>query len=277
MEYPIKEVLVSHTHKAEGEGDAIPVNYLLPPGASAQTRVPLMLIITGLDGHRTELAVWQRGWLDKGVATVVVEIPGTGDSPALPSDPTSPDRQWSSVLDWIDRQPEIDSKKIVAWGFSTGGYYALRIAHTHADRLLGVVSHGGGCHHMFDRVWLERMNSLEFPFDAADALAFKWGYPDLESFIQEAGKFSLLNDKTLEKKCSDVLLVNGKEDEIFPIEDLYLALEHGGPKVSRVVLDRKHMGEPEAFFVILEWIHKLLSLDGDVGAQMRKIPSKMKY
>ncbi|KAK0716347.1 Alpha/Beta hydrolase protein [Lasiosphaeris hirsuta] len=278
MEQPIREVLIPHTHALDSEGTVIPVNYLLPPGASAQNPHPLVLIFCGLDGLRTDLAVWQRGWLEKHVATVVVEIPGTGDSPARAADPTSPDRQWSSMLDWLDSQPEIDSTKIIVLGLSTGGYYALRIAHTHSGRLLGSVSQGGGCHHMFDRAWLERVNELEFVFDEADSLAWKWGYSDLELFMREAGKFSLVNDGTLDKKTNvQILLVNGKEDEIFPIEDLYVAIEHGSPKLSRVITDRKHMGEPEASFVILEWIHNLLGLDGDIAAQIHLIPSKMKY
>ncbi|KAK0648424.1 yellowish-green 1-like protein [Cercophora newfieldiana] len=274
MEFPIREVLVGHRYKKEGEGDVIPVNLLVPEG---EGKKPVVLIFTGLDGHRTELAVWQRGWLEKGVATVVVEIPGTGDSPADAKDPESPDRQWSSVLDWIAEQDQLDERRVVVWGFSTGGYYSLRAGHTHADRLLGVVSQGGGCHHMFDREWLSKVNVLEFPFDLANALAFKWGYASLDEFIQEAGKFSLVNDGTLEKKSCAVLLVNGKEDEIFPIEDLYVALEHGGPKLARAVAGKKHMGEPEAFFIILEWIHGLLGLDGDFMSQMRGLPSKMKY
>src|ERR1700761_1164052 len=148
MEHPIVEVKIPHKHGIQGEGDAVPVNFLLPPNASAQSPAPCVLIITGLDGYRTELAVWQQGWLQKGVATVIAEIPGTGDSPALRQDPTSPDRQWSSVLDWIDTQKAVDSKKVIVWGFSTGGYYALRIAHTHKDRLFASISLGGGAHHV---------------------------------------------------------------------------------------------------------------------------------
>ncbi|POS74356.1 conidial pigment biosynthesis protein Ayg1 [Diaporthe helianthi] len=278
MEYPIREVKIPHRNRTECEGHDIPVNFLVPPGASAVSPAPVVMIFTGLDGYRTELAVWQRGWLEKGVATVVVEIPGTGDSPADEGDPTSPDRQWSSVLDWVGEQAELDDGKVVVWGFSTGGYYALRVAHTHADRLLGSVSLGGGAHHMFDREWLEHANKLEYPFDLSNTLAYKFGHTDLESFIQEAHKFSLVNDGTLEKPCCrNVLVVNGQNDEIFPIEDLHVALRHGSPKAARVVEGRKHMGEPESFFVILRWIHDLLGLDGDVAAQVRLLPSRTKY
>ncbi|KAK0610711.1 yellowish-green 1-like protein [Bombardia bombarda] len=277
MEHPIKQVLVPHRHGLLSEGATIPVNFLLPPSASPSTPCPLVLIFTGLDGYRTELAVWQRGWLDKGVGTIVVEIPGTGDSPAAASDPLSPDREWSSLLDWIDAQEAIDSKRIIVWGFSTGGYYALRVAHTHANRLMGSVSLGGGAHFMFDRAWLEHVNRLEYPFDLADTLAYKFGYSDLESFIKEADKFSLLRDGTLEKDCCKVLLVNGNDDEIFPIDDMFVALEHGRPKEARMVKGKKHMGEPDSFFIILRWIHGLLGLDGDWMAQVRGLPSKTKY
>ena len=267
MQHGIEEVLVPHKHKIEGEGDVVPINLLLPPGASASNPCPLVWIITGLDGYRTELAVWQQGWLSKGVGTIIAEIPGTGDAPAARSDPTGPDRQWSSVLDWLDTREAIDSKKRVVWGFSTGGYYALRLAHTHHDRLLACVSLGGGAHHMFDREWLEHVDKLEYPFDLAHTLTYKFGYGnDLEAFIKEAPKFSLLNDGTLQKPCCKVLLVNGNDDEIFPIDDMFVALENG-----------MHMGEPDSFFIILKWIYKLLNIQGDIMDQMKMLPSKTKY
>lgn len=277
MEHPIKEVKIPHTHKIQGEGDIVPVNLLVPPSASPENPCPVVLIVTGLDGYRTELAVWQQGWLSKGVGTVIAEIPGTGDSPALRSDPTSPDRQWSSVLDWIATQKQLDNKKVIVWGFSTGGYYSLRMAHTHHDRLFACISLGGGAHHMFDREWLENISKLEYPFDLAEILAFKFGYPDLQSFIKESSKFSLLNDGTLQKPCTKVLLVNGNNDEIFPIDDMFVALENGQPKLARMVKGKKHMGEPDSFFIILKWIYGVLGLQGDIMDQMKMLPTRCKY
>ena len=100
-----------------------------------------------------------------GWASIGVEIPGTGDCPADPNDPTSPDRLWTSVLDWIEKQEWVEPGKVAAWGVSCGGYYAMRIAHTHRERLLGVVAQGGGCHHMFDPEWLEIASHMEYPFE----------------------------------------------------------------------------------------------------------------
>jgi hypothetical protein len=173
--HPVKEVQIPHTHGKSDEEKVIPVYYLLPSSASP---VPTVIIFTGLDGYRTELAVWMEGFRQIGIATIVLEIPGTGDCPATASDPTSPDRLYSSLLDWVDEQKELDSKSVAIWAFSTGGYYAIRVAHTHGERLKGVVALGGGCHYMFDEKWLGAVNALEYPFDLADTLAYKWGYGD---------------------------------------------------------------------------------------------------
>lgn len=157
--------MVPHKHAVEGEGSHIPIYHQLPAGASKENPVPVVIIMTGLDGYRTELAVWIEGWRRINVGVIVVEIPGTGDSPADRTDPKSPDREWSSLLDWIDTQEGIDNKKLCVWAFSTGGFYAIRLAHTHPDRLAGVVALGGGTHHMFDPEWLDEVNHLEYPFE----------------------------------------------------------------------------------------------------------------
>lgn len=115
----------------------------------------------------------------------------------------------------------------------------------------------------------------------ADTLAHKFGYgADVERFKSEASaRFSLLTDGTLDSPdCARLLLVNGTEDEIFPIDDYYLALQHGAPKEARFVKGVKHMGEPDSFFIILKWIYDLLGLeDVDVKGQMGTLPFKPKY
>ncbi|QIW99771.1 hypothetical protein AMS68_005289 [Peltaster fructicola] len=278
-ERPTKHLSIPHKHGLPHEGKDIQFFYHLPPGTTQDKPAPLVIIFTGLDGYRTELAVWIEGWSQKGVATLILEIPGTGDSPADPGDITSPDREWSSLLDWVEEQAEIDQSRKALWAFSTGGYYAIRLAYSHPDRLKGIVAHGGGCHYMFHPTWLSNADHLEYPFDLATTLAFKYGYNDLETFKKEAlKKFSLLEDGTLDKpKCTRLLLVNGMNDEIFPIDDYLLCLKHGPPKDARFVDNRKHMGEPESFAIILNWLYQLLGLQGNPADQMKTIPSRPKY
>ena len=64
----------------------------------------------------------------------------------------------------------------------------------------------------------------------------------------------------------------GTQDEIFPIDDYLLALQHGCPKEARFVANTKHMGEPESFTIILKWLYKLFGVDGlDPRMQLEKL------
>ncbi|KAI1094194.1 yellowish-green 1-like protein [Rostrohypoxylon terebratum] len=247
-EYPTTVVEIPHVYAANGDGPVLQGFYHLPASASSSNRAPLVIIFSGLDGYRTEFAVFTTGFAQLGCATLIVEIPGTGDNPGAPGDPASPDRVWSSLFEWVAKQDGIDQGRLVNWGLSTGGYYALRVAHTHADKLKGVVAHGGYAHHIFEQEWLDAVNDLEYPFDLAHTLCHKFGYTDFDQFKKEAqDKFYLLSTGILDKPCTRLLLVNGTEDDIFPIDDYYLCLQHGDPKEARFVPGTKHMGDPEGY------------------------------
>ena len=63
----------------------------------------------------------------------------------------------SSVLDWLYSNANeygFNVARIVARGISTGGYYAIRVAHIHAEQLFAVAAQGGSCHNMFDAAWI---------------------------------------------------------------------------------------------------------------------------
>lgn len=176
---------------------------------------------------------------------LLVDIPGTADSPAAPNDPESPDRLWSSVLDWVDEhkdQYDFNPSQILARGISTGGYYAMRIAHTHANRLLAVVAQGGGSHHMFDPEWIRAQNHMEYPFAVAEAPAQQFGYTDVQKYAagNARERLSLLESGILDNGCTRLLLINGMEDSIFLIEDSILPLQHGRMKDVRLIKGRSY-------------------------------------
>jgi carboxylesterase type B len=104
----------------------------------------------------------------------------------------------SSIFEWVTANSTdygFDLTKILARGISTGGYYAMRVAHTHADRLFAAVAQGGGCHHMFDAAWIRAQDQMEYPFALAEALAYKFGYRGedaVEAYAGDSRKFSLL-------------------------------------------------------------------------------------
>ena len=133
--------------------------------ASAAKPVPSVLLITGLDGYRPDNTQRTAEFASRGWATVIVEIPGTADCPADPKDPKSPDRLWDSVFKWMRQQKIFDMKNVTAWGLSCGGYYAVRVAHTHKNNLRGVIAQGAGLHKWFDPSWLATVDGHEYPFE----------------------------------------------------------------------------------------------------------------
>ena len=167
LDPPITEHQILHTHGLESTTEAnsnIAVYARVPPH-NGPAKFPTIIQIYGLDGYRTEFTRKSTDHIKCNWASIAVEIPGTADCPALVNDPESPERLWSSILDWLEQQEWVDRKKIVVWGVSTGGYYALRIAHTHKDRLAAVICQGAGCHYMFDSEWLEMSSHLDYPFE----------------------------------------------------------------------------------------------------------------
>jgi dienelactone hydrolase len=266
LDPPILPLDIPFTHadaSAGDRGDPVKAYLRLPKSAKPADGWPVLLFICGLDAYKTDHTPRTQEHVDRGYATLSFEIPGTGDCPAAPNDPTSADRLMSSVLDWVAATAskyEFNLKKIVARGVSTGGYYAFRIAHTHPDRLFAAVAQGGGCHHMFDAAWIRAQNQMEYPFAAADALAYKFGYRDAGSAIAvdryaiNARKFSLVDSGVAGTATCKLLIINGMEDSIFPIEDSIIVATQGDKKDLVVRGDRRHMGNPGAEEILYEWI-----------------------
>ena len=263
---PSVPVAVPFTHADRSAGDretANQRNLRMPRGDKPEAGWPVILFICGLDAYRTDHTPRTQRHVDAGYATLSFEIPGTGDCPAAPDDPTSPDRLMSSVLDWVSAsalQYGFDQARIIARGISTGGYYAFRIAHTHADQLFAVVAQGGGCHHMFDADWIGAQNQMEYPFALAEALAYKFGYRDTDyaaavaRYAADGRRFSLVNSGIVGKPSCKLLVINGMEDSIFPIEDSLIVATQGDKKDLVARGDRGHMGNPGAEDILYRWI-----------------------
>ncbi len=250
-----------HADVSAGDIDLPIQAYLrMPAGEKPKDGWPVVLFICGLDAYKTDHTPRTQVHVDRGFATLSFEIPGTGDCPAAPNDPSSPDRLMSSVLDWVTANStayDFDTARICARGISTGGYYAMRIAHTHADRLFAVVAQGGGCHHMFDAPWIGAQNQMEYPFALADALAYKFGYRGSDAvaaYTAEAHKFSLLGSGVLDRPSCKLLVLDGMEDSIFPIEDNFIVAVRGDKKDLLARGNRGHMGNPGAEDLLYDWI-----------------------
>ena len=90
--------------------------------------------------------------------------------------------------------------------------------------------------------------------------ASAFGLRNLDELAAFFPSLSLKTQGLLDKPSCPTLVVNGKNDLQTPIDDLYLLLEHGGPKSARV-FPGGHMGQtPETLPTIVRWLRK--ELDG---------------
>ncbi|KUJ19594.1 alpha/beta-hydrolase [Mollisia scopiformis] len=259
-EQPVTEVIIPHTHKAGEDRADIPAYIRMPKAKEGVEKVPAVLLMTGLDGYRPDNTVRTEEFIARGWAAVVVEIPGTADCPSDPSDPESSERLWDSVLAWMEKNGRFDMKKVLVWGLSSGGYHAVRIAHTHKDRLIGSIAQGAGVHEFFDKEWIEKADGHEYPFLLSPAMALKHGYKNIADYkngVQK--KFSLLESGLLDKPSTRLLLINGTHDGLMPIEDSMLLFEHGTPKEARFFDKALHMGYPMANASVYPWMESVMN------------------
>ncbi|EOA88069.1 hypothetical protein ACJQWK_01602 [Exserohilum turcicum] len=264
-EQPIEEVIVPHTHASNGDGDKIPLYMRKPAGPGP---FPTILLMTGLDGHRPDNTERTQEHVNRGWATVICDIPGTTvDCPANKRDALSPDRLFSSILAWIADTPSLDAAKVIAWGLSAGGYYAIRAAHTHATQLLGSVGHGAGTHHYIGREWLSQLAKHEYPFGLEVAYTQKYGYASFSELQEKCqDDFSLISSTqpgvpvvAMGLQSCRLLLINGVLDGCMPVEDSMLLAEYGRPKEMRFVTGRPHMGYPEANATVYPWLEEVMA------------------
>lgn len=261
---PITEVIIPHVNAANHDGDSLPLYIRHPKGDGP---FPTILLITGLDGHRPDNTERTEEHLRRGWATVICDIPGTTvDCPANKRDPLSPDRLFSTILEYIAQNPQLNEKMVISWGLSAGGYYAIRLAHTHREKLIGSVGHGAGTHHYIGREWLEQIDKHEYPFGLEQAYTAKYGYRDFEEMKKECqDEFSLVSGRGEGvavvgqglPSCR-MLLINGTLDGCMPVEDSMLLAEYGSPKEMRFIRDRLHMGYPEANATVFPWLEEVI-------------------
>jgi hypothetical protein len=72
---PIQEVILPFTDAGEGDGKDIPLYVRTPPEASKEKPAPVILLITGLDGHRPDNSERTEEFLKRGWASVQCDIP----------------------------------------------------------------------------------------------------------------------------------------------------------------------------------------------------------
>jgi esterase FrsA len=222
------------------EGKEI-VGYLRLP-AKAPRPVPLVLAISGLDSRKETVTETYAAAIAEGIGFFAVDSPGTGQAPRK-ADETA-DQIYSRVLDYLATRPEIDKNRILVHGQSFGAYWASKLAHTEAARLVGAVTQSPPIHRTFQQDFFRsRMYTREYLFDFVPASLFVYGMKSADELIAFLPKMSLQAQGLLGKPTAPILVVGGTRDTQVPIEDLELLINSGTePREAWINPVGGHMG-----------------------------------
>jgi pimeloyl-ACP methyl ester carboxylesterase len=215
-------------------------------GASAAKAVPAVLVMCGADMYKEDRERYAEGALAEGMAALVVDAPGTGQT-TFPHAPESV-VAWQAALDVLSKRPGIDGNRLGAFGVSRGGLWVMRLA-AQDSRIKGLISCApGGVGY-----WGTPEERAEWRKAAEERAKTNWFGPrgtrpapkpvSEEEQRREFLRWSLKDNGLLDKLTMPMYLVNGKVDHLTPIGNLYLLLESGPPtgRVARVYADDGHI------------------------------------
>ena len=216
-------------------------------------RHSIVINFGGIDSFKAESYEYDEGLQKTGMASCAVDMPGVGECPIKAS--TTADSIFSAVIDYLEKRPDVDPKRIAIMGRSFGGYWAAKMAHVEARRLRASIVWGGGVHYFFQEDWLRESTHAEsYLMDHDIARCRPFGVDNVDALLKPWAALSLKDQGWLDKPSCPMLIVNGKNDLQTPIDDLYILLEHGTPKSARV-FPGGHMGQtPQTFPTIVNWL-----------------------
>tara|TARA_B100000780_G_scaffold279078_1_gene255419 strand:- start:655 stop:1794 length:1140 start_codon:yes stop_codon:yes gene_type:complete len=201
--------------------------------------VPAVLIMCGSDVFKED-----RGWaaemaLDAGLASLVVDAPGTGENP-FPWHPKSV-KAWVAAVNTLMAQPQVDGNKIGAFGISRGGYSVMQLAGTAPEKIKAVVASAGHPfgYEMTDsemEAYVEARNRrATFRFGPADGPA---SFPtwSIERETEIFNGWALSSLGLVDKITMPVLMINGDKDHLAPIGNIHYMLQSGpiGTRTAKI-------------------------------------------
>jgi dienelactone hydrolase len=199
------------------EGGAIAGYLTLAEGAGGPS--PVVIYVNGLDSTK-EMLAWSglpEALAQRGVSTLSIDQPGTGEALRLHGlNAVYDTERWASVaVNWLERQVEIDPKRIGIGGISLGGYYAPRAVANEPRLACGFV---WGANHDWGEVQeARRRNEGERPVPHYwSHVCWVWGARDVEEFMALCPKITL--DGQMERIRVPFLITHGEKDRQIPLK-----------------------------------------------------------
>jgi dipeptidyl aminopeptidase/acylaminoacyl peptidase len=239
-------------------GKSIPGILQTVPGVE---QAPCVLVVPGMDTIKEYMpSPYHNHFRRRGMATLTIDGPGQGESNVRETWVTLDnfERAGSAAIDFLERRPGIDAKRIAAYGWSMGSYWAPRVA-AHDPRVKAVVG-AMGVYQQKDTIFKHGK-----PAYRANYMYMSNIY-DEDAFDEMAAQMTLgpIADKI---KCP-TLLAMGEFDELCPLEDAEALFEQlQCPKEMWVYENETHtFGSrlPDFYLQVADWIRD--ALDGRLRA-----------
>ena len=244
----------------------MPALWTPAPGSGPR---PAVVYCNGLDSSK-ELLYWSRlpeALARRGVSTLCVDQPGSGEAlrlQALPVDPHS--EIWASrAVDWLERQPGVDAKRIGMTGISLGGHFAPRAVAYEPRFASGAV---WGANHDWAQVQQARIRREgENPVPHYWAHVFwAFGASGMEDFLARAADMTL--EGHLDRIRVPFLVTHGERDRQIGVDfahRTYGQLVNSPRRELKIFTDREggveHVGADNMSFgrdYIADWFAETL-------------------
>jgi esterase FrsA len=218
---------------------------------------------------------------EKGIAVVVLDIPGVGESNFVPSTPEH-DQVFSDMLTLLKTDARIDESRAAVFAMSFGGNAAARVAFND-ERFVAVVAGCAPVHAQFDRplwairiapAWILRgvMDRL-LPEVRRDVLADRLGFSlplmasDYAKFAIQTTRFSLVNQGLISKGNRakvPLLVINTTDDDIAPPSDMELLAASAENSEVMYMGEGGHCGDSGMMVsMMMPWLESYLFPSGE--------------
>ncbi|MEW6350524.1 MAG: alpha/beta fold hydrolase [Thermodesulfobacteriota bacterium] len=207
-----------HVVRIPFEGKEI-VTYLRIP---ATERPPVVLFTGGVDTWKSDFDQVVEPILQQGLAVMAVDMPGTGES-QWPLAPES-DRVYARVFEYLKTRPDLDGSRVGVLMLSFGGYFAVRLALTNPD-VKAAINVGGPISLCFAPEHIRKVPNVMIK-TIARAMRVEKDLP-LEELVRKTSPFSLADLLKHPKHRGRLLSINGDQDHLVTIDDLYVISKLG--------------------------------------------------
>ncbi|WP_343504311.1 alpha/beta hydrolase family protein [Alloyangia pacifica] len=256
----------------------IPVLYT--PAQGVDGPAPAVVYLNGLDSCK-ELLYWSflpHELAKRGIATLCVDQPGTGESLRLQDLPAHYDSEkWGTpIYEWLAAREDVDAERIGITGISLGGYYAPRVCANEPRYASGAV---WGANHNWAEVQQKRLKREgENPVPHYwNHVMWVFGAKDMDAFLTKAAGFCL--DGQMEKIKVPFLVTHGAKDRQIALDyahQSYAQLVNSPRRELKIFTDREggveHVGADNMTYgrsYIADWFAETLGgrLSAQTGAE----------